>query len=75
MSGFLLHFLLGFKENGAIFSAVVGFTSMVHAVRGFRCVWASATTATTIWGSTSLAVWGGGIFDRRSFGFFPAEMV
>jgi hypothetical protein len=35
MSGFLLHFLLGFKENGAIFSAVVGFTSMVHAVRGF----------------------------------------
>jgi hypothetical protein len=29
--GFLLHFLLGFKENGATFGAVVSFTAVVRA--------------------------------------------
>jgi hypothetical protein len=35
LSRLLLHFPLGFKGNGAIFGAVVGFTAVVHAVRGF----------------------------------------
>jgi hypothetical protein len=63
LSGFLLHFPLGFKENGAIFGAVVGFTFVVHALRGFHCVWASATTAATIWGSSSLVVCGGSLIE------------
>jgi hypothetical protein len=74
LSGFLVHFPLGFKENGAIFGAMVGFTIVVHAVRAFHCVWASAATAATIWSSASLAVWGG-VFDRWSLGFFPMDMV
>jgi hypothetical protein len=54
---FLLYFPLGFKENGAIFGVMVGFTSVVQAVLGFHDVWASGTIASTIWGSASLGVW------------------
>jgi hypothetical protein len=63
LSGFLLHFPLGFKENGAIFGAVIGFTAAVHTVRGFHCVWASVVTATMIWSSTPLAIWGGSLIE------------
>jgi hypothetical protein len=36
--GLLLHFLLDFNENRAIFGVVVGFTSVVHPVWGSSCV-------------------------------------
>jgi hypothetical protein len=38
LSGFLLHFSLCFVENRATFDAMVGFTSVVHVVHGFRGV-------------------------------------
>jgi hypothetical protein len=66
LSGFLLHFLLGFKENGAIFGAVVGFTPVVHAVWGFHCVWASAMIAAMIWSSAPLVVLGGSLAEGSS---------
>jgi hypothetical protein len=36
LSGFLLHFPLGFEGHGAIFGVMVGFTSVVHAVQRFH---------------------------------------
>jgi hypothetical protein len=63
LSEFLLHFPLGFEENGAIFGAMVGFTSVVHAVLGFHGVWASVMTAAMIWGSASLGVWRGSLIE------------
>jgi hypothetical protein len=59
LSESLLHFPLGFEEDGAIFGAMVGFTYVVHAVQDFCGVWALAMTAATIWGSASLGVWRG----------------
>jgi hypothetical protein len=38
------------QGNGALFGAVISFTTLVHAVRGFECVRASAM----IWCSASL---------------------
>jgi hypothetical protein len=63
LSGLLLHFPFSFEENGAIFGAMVGFTSVVHVLWGFCSVWASATIVAMIWGSTSLGVWRGSLIE------------
>jgi hypothetical protein len=52
----LLHFSLRFQEDGAIFVAVVGFTTMKHAIQGSNWVRASGMTAAAIWCAASLAM-------------------
>jgi hypothetical protein len=75
LRGLLLHFPLGFKKNRPIFCAVLGFIPVIHAVRGFYCVWASDVHTAMIWGSTSLtALWGQGVLARKFLDFFPTEV-
>jgi hypothetical protein len=54
LCGILLHFSFRLKKNGAIFGAMIDFTVMVHTIRRFKCVWASAVTLTPIWRAASL---------------------
>jgi hypothetical protein len=63
MGGFLLHFQFRVKEHGAIFCAMVGFTTMEHALRKSYCVWASTVIAATIWCSASFAVLSGSLIE------------
>jgi hypothetical protein len=69
----LLHFLFCLKIDVAIFCAMVGFIAMVHSAWRFHFVWTSVMPPATVRSSASLAVLGGGIFDRTSLGFFPAK--
>jgi hypothetical protein len=52
----LVHVLLCFQVDGAIFGAMIGVATMVHAVRRFDCVRASTPTSTSARCSTPLAV-------------------
>jgi hypothetical protein len=55
LCGILLYFSFRLKEDGAIFGAMVGFTTMEHVVRRFEYVRASAVTSTLICCIASLA--------------------
>jgi hypothetical protein len=59
----LVHFPFGLEEYGTIFYVVVGLAAMEHALRRSECVWASATSATTVWRTTSLVVLSGSLVE------------
>jgi hypothetical protein len=54
----LLYFLFHLKIDETIFSVMVDFTAMVHAVWRFHCVWASAMPPVMVQSSASLVVLG-----------------
>jgi hypothetical protein len=54
--GVLLHFSFGFKKDGAIFCAMLGFTSMVHTIRRLQCVRVSLATVASAWHAPSMAI-------------------
>jgi hypothetical protein len=52
----LVHFSFGLEEDGTIFCVIVGFSTVVNALRRLEGVRASAVTVASAWCATSLVV-------------------